>query len=258
MSNHKIALITGASGGIGSATCRLLHKKGYIILVTDINIDSGLLLKKELGARAHFFSLDVSSPTEWNNLYQTILEQFGKIDVLFNNAGIIGLNENLGPQDPENISIEDWSKIHNVNLNGTFLGCKYGIKLMKQHGGCIINMSSRSGLIGVPDVCAYASSKAAIINHSKSVALYCANNNYNIRCNTIIGGRIKSPIWDHALKDSYHTEHDIAKIVPLKTMGSTEDAANLVVFLSSAKSKYITGTSISIDGGLGAGLTQII
>ncbi len=94
------------------------------------------------------------------------------MDILFNNAGITGVNEDLGSQDPEHISLDSWYQIHRVNLDGVFLGCKYGISLMKQHDGSIINMSSRSGIVGIPRASAYASSKAAIRNHTKTVAYH--------------------------------------------------------------------------------------
>ena len=184
----KIALVTGGSLGIGAETAKLLAHEGAKVIIVDILRDEGQIVAASIGGK--FYFLDVSDESAWKKLIVEIKNEFGRLDILFNNAGITGFNENLGPQDPENISLKDWHYVHKVNLDGVFLGCKYGISLMKEHGGSIINMSSRSGLVGIPGASAYASSKAAIRNHTKTVALYCAEQGYKIRCNSLHPGAI--------------------------------------------------------------------
>lgn len=251
----KIALITGGSRGIGAETAMVLAKEGAFVIVSDILDTEGLKLAKQIGA--DYFHLNVAAEKEWIELSATLKKKYGHIDILFNNAGITGLNENLGPQDPENSSLEAWHKVHQINLDGIFLGCKYAIKLMKEKGGSIINMSSRSGLVGIPGAAAYASSKAAVRNHTKTVALYCAQQGYKIRCNSVHPAAILTPLWDAMLgTDPAIRSSKIANMaeeIPLKCMGEPIDVAYAVVYLGSDESKYTTGTELVIDGGILAG-----
>jgi len=253
--DNKIALITGASRGIGAETARLLIREGAEVILTDIRDDEGQALADTLGAQ--YEHLDVASESEWRVLTAKIMQRYGRLDVLFNNAGIIGLDEASGPQDPEHASLDSWHKVHAVNLDGVFLGCKYGIALMKAQGGSIINMSSRSGMVGIPAAAAYASSKAAVRNHTKTVALYCAENSYNIRCNSLHPGAILTPLWDAMLGDDPLMRdkmiQQISAGVPLGHMGEPKDVAYAVLYLASDESKYITGTEITLDGGILAG-----
>lgn len=252
---NKVALITGGSRGIGAASAKLLSEEGALVIITDIKDNEGEVLARNIGAE--YYHLDVTSEEHFIKLANVIEKKYGQLDILFNNAGITGLNENLGLQDPENASLESWHYVHRVNLDGIFLGCKYGIKLMKSHGGSIINMSSRSGIVGISAAGAYASSKAAVRNHTKSVALYCAEKKYNIRCNSLHPGAILTPLWDSMLgSDSLQRELNIATIasgVPLGKMGTPMDVAYAVLYLASDESQYITGTELTIDGGILAG-----
>jgi 3(or 17)beta-hydroxysteroid dehydrogenase len=252
---RKIALVTGASSGIGRASAELLSQEGAFVIITDILDKEGQDLAKKINGEYHH--LDVSLESEWQDLYIKLKNTHGRIDILFNNAGITGLNENLGPLDPENISLEAWHHVHKINLDGIFLGCKYAIKLMKNHGGSIINMSSRSAVVGVPSICAYASSKAAIKNHTKSVALYCAQQGYNIRCNSVQPGAILTKIWDPMLASDKLSKQEmltnLERQIPVGHMGYPIDVAYAVLYLGSDESKYITGTELNIDGGILAG-----
>lgn len=254
---QKIALITGASQGIGAQSAQLLVQEGATVILTDILDDLGQKLASELGANASYYHLDVSSESNWQSVMKAITEKYYKLDILFNNAGIIGLDPELGPQDPEYASLESWRHIHAVNLDSVFLGCKYGIPLMKTEGGSIINMSSRSGMVGVPATAAYASSKAAIRNHTKSVALYCAQQKYRIRCNSIHPAAILTPLWDAMLgvDSKMRSEHlkAIETGIPLGHMGDPMDVAYAVLYLGSDESKYITGSELTLDGGILAG-----
>ncbi len=248
----KVALITGASRGIGAATARLLAQEGAEVILTDILEEEGEALAKETSGA--FYALDVASEAAWQDLTKQIQKKYGRLDILFNNAGIIGLGECFGPQDPEHTSLKDWHTVHQVNLDGVFLGCKYGISLMKGKGGSIINMSSRSGIVGIPAACAYASSKAAIRNHTKSVALYCAQKKYNIRCNSLHPGAVLTEIWDPMLgPDREKGIEAVEAGIPLGKMGEPEDVAYAVLYLASEESKYVTGIELTLDGGILAG-----
>lgn len=252
--HNKIALITGASRGIGEATARLFVQEGARVILTDILDDEGKAVAQSLGEHAEYVHLDVSDENKWQAVANHVHEKYGRLDILFNNAGIIGLGHPYGNQDPEHTTLDDWHRIHQVNLDGVFLGCKYGIALMKAQGGSIINMSSRSGVVGIPTAVAYASSKAAVRNHTKSVALYCANQKYNIRCNSLHPGAILTPLWE----PMFGTDRDvaiaaIASGIPLGHMGQAIDVAYAAVYFASDESKYITGTELTLDGGILAG-----
>jgi len=251
----KIALITGGGRGIGEESVRLLSAEGATVIVTDILEEQGRAVADRVNGM--FYSLDVSDEKAWQRVTQSIEEKFGRLDIVFNNAGITGLGEDLNPQDPEHISLDSWHHVHRINLDGVFLGCKWTIPLMKRCGGSIINMSSRSGLVGVPGACAYASSKAAVRNHTKSVALYCAEQGYHIRCNSLHPGAILTPIWEAMLGEDEAARKEkldtLVHDIPLGVMGKPLDVANIVLYLGSDESKYVTGTEFIIDGGILAG-----
>jgi NAD(P)-dependent dehydrogenase (short-subunit alcohol dehydrogenase family) len=255
--DHKIALITGAGSGIGEACAEEMAKEGATVIVTDIDEDKGQSVAEK--CKGLFLPLDVRNESHWQKTMEYIVTRFSRLDVLVNNAGITGLGSELGAQDCENVSLEDWRKVHAINLDGTFLGCKYAIKVMKKNPdkkGSIINISSRSGLVGVPNLAAYASSKAAIRNHSKSVALYCANQGYRIRCNSLYPAVILTPLWDAMIGKGQAREmalKDLAGGVPLHELGTPQDIAYAVIYLASDESKFMTGSELVIDGGILAG-----
>jgi len=247
----KTCLITGAARGIGRAIATRFREEGAEVIVTDIDETGGTATAKEIGAR--FIRLDVSQEADWTRLSDLV----PAIDVLVNNAGITGFEAGLVPHDPEHASLEDWRAVHRVNLDGTFLGCRYAIAAMKTQGrGSIINISSRSGLVGIPGAAAYASSKAAIRNHTKSVALYCAQQGWQIRCNSIHPGAILTPMWEAMLGDGPDRDARAAALVadtPLKRFGTVEEVAAVALLLASDEVAYMTGAELNIDGGLLAG-----
>jgi NAD(P)-dependent dehydrogenase (short-subunit alcohol dehydrogenase family) len=174
-----------------------------------------------------------------------------------NNAGITGLEGGLTAHDPENVSLDEWRAVHRTNLDGVFLGCKYAIRTMRPKGtGSIINISSRSGMVGIPAAAAYASSKAAVRNHTKTVALWCAQQGLAIRCNSIHPAAIMTPMWEPMLGVGGLREmrmKNLIKDTPLRRFGHPEEVAALATMLASNEAPYITGAEMNIDGGLLAG-----
>ena len=257
---NKTALITGAAQGIGAAIAKLFIAEGARVVLTDINRTLGQQLAEQLGEMAEFHYLDVSDESNWQSISAGIEEKYGVLDVLVNNAGITGFFTDKGldgPHDPEHLDLDSWRYVQQVNLDGVALGCKYGIGLMKKSSGAsIVNISSRSGLVGIPAASSYAASKAGVRNHSKSVALYCAEQGYAIRCNSIHPGAILTPMWDAMLGQGEQREAAIAAVandVPLKVMGEPDDVAYAALYLASNESKYVTGIELNIDGGILAG-----
>ncbi|MBD2842379.1 SDR family NAD(P)-dependent oxidoreductase [Erythrobacter rubeus] len=244
-------VVTGAARGIGEAICKSFVAEGADVILTDIDREQGEAAAKALGCT--FRELDVRSEGDWAKFEA----EFPAIDVLVNNAGITGFEDGPRPHDPENASLEDWHAVHAVNTDGTFLGCRYALRAMKAKGtGSIINMSSRSGLVGIPGAAAYAASKAAIRNHSKSVALYAAQQGWSIRCNSVHPAAILTPMWEPMLGDGPEREANMAALVadtPLKRFGTVEEVAATCVFLASDDSAYMTGAELTLDGGLLAG-----
>ncbi|MGC4251039.1 MAG: SDR family oxidoreductase [Sphingobium sp.] len=247
----KICVITGAARGIGRAIAVRFHDEGALVIVTDLDEASGAAAAAEIGCR--FEKLDVREEADWRRL----TEMVPTAHVVVNNAGVTGFERGMAAHDPEHASLADWRAVHRVNLDGTFLGCRYAIGAMKARGtGSIINISSRSGLVGIPGAAAYASSKAAIRNHSKTVALYCAQQGWKIRCNSIHPAAILTPIWEPMLGNGPDREARMQALVadtPLKRFGMPEEVAAIAVTLASDEAGYVTGTEVNIDGGLLAG-----
>lgn len=252
----KIALVTGAAQGIGKACAELFAKEGAFVFISDVNDDLGEKTAHEIGSQAHYLHLDVQNENDWDKAIAQIIQEKTHLDILVNNAGITGFQEGFGLQDPEHASLDSWRKVHAVNSDGVFLGCQKAIQKMKHGKGSIINVSSRSGIVGIPGAAAYAASKAAVRNHTKSVALYCCEQGYDIRCNSIHPAAILTPMWEAMLGSGSRREEiltQICKDIPMRKMGTAEDVAYAALFLASDEAKYITGIELTIDGGLLAG-----
>ena len=255
----KVALITGGTQSIGEAIAALFNEHGAQVIITGRkSLEEGLLIAKKIGANVAYIKLDVTKEQDWQVAMEKIQEQYGKLDILINNAGIeYPSPDTATPQNPEHCSLADWHAVHHVNLDGIFLGCKYAVAIMKTNSNsAIVNIGSRSGLVGVPSSAAYSSSKAAIRNYTKTVAMYCANNHYPIRCNIIHPAAILTKMWDKELGNDELREHRIAefsKNIPLKCMGTPMDVAYAALYLASDESQFMTGAELLLDGGIMAG-----
>jgi len=252
----KIALITGAARGIGAAIAKTFTQQGAIVILTDIVDDAGKKQAIACGPKAKYHRLDVRLEDDWKRVTAAVIAENGGLDILVNNAGITGFAETSGPHDPENLDLVSWQAVHDTNLTGVALGCKYAIKAMKGRCGSIVNISSRSGLVGIPGATAYASSKAGVRNHTKSVALYCAEKGLGIRCNSVHPAAILTPMWDPMLGEGEGRKQAmaaVAKDIPLGYIGAPEDVAFAVLYLASDEARYITGIELTVDGGILAG-----
>jgi 3(or 17)beta-hydroxysteroid dehydrogenase len=253
----KVALITGAARGIGKATAECFHQEGATVLISDINDVEGRRVARQLGDRSEYHHLDVREEADWEDVFHALDREYGRLDVLVNNAGIDGYTQTRGPHDPEHLDLESWRHVFAVNADGVALGCKYAIQLMRRHrSGSIVNISSRAGIVGIPAAVAYAASKAAVRNHTKSVALYCARKQYNIRCNSIHPGAILTQMWDPMLGEGQRRERLLRNMcaqVPLGRMGAPVNVAHAALYLASDESDYVTGIELNVDGGILAG-----
>ena len=258
----KVALVTGAARGIGEAISKAFVANGAFVYLTDILEDPGHRATHALGPGAEFLRVDVRDEADWQAAARHIAGQRRTLDVLVNNAGITGFENGAGPHDPEHASLEDWHAVHRTNLDGVFLGCKYAIRMMRERGqGSILNVSSRSGMVGIPAAAAYASSKAAVRNHTKSVALYCAGQGWKIRCNSLHPAAILTPMWEPMLGSDPETRQarirEFVADCPLQRFGTPEEVAAVAVLLASDEAPYITGAEFTIDGGILAGLAAV-
>jgi len=248
----KIYLLTGAANGLGEASARLLAKEGGKVFLTDIDEERGNIVSQEInnsGFQAHFIKHDVTSEDDWANVFKRINDEYGKLDVLVNNAGG-GTYNNV-----ETLTLEDWRNILTLNMDGTFIGTQMAIKTMKgSGGGSIINMSSVAGLVGSPNLVAYSTAKAGIKLFTKSVAVHCGAQKYNIRVNSVHPGLIKTASgMEMATKATgmniEEAEAAFASMHPIGRIGQPDDIANMVLFLASDESSFATGCEFVVDGG---------
>lgn len=240
----KVAIVTGGAAGVGRESALLLAAEGAQVVITDIDEEGGRALAKEIGDAALFMRHDISSEQDWIAVMAAATERFGPVHVLVNNAGICIM------ASIEETTLELWQKLHRINADGTFLGCKYGIAEMKKSGhGSIINVSSTAALSGMSTLCAYSGSKGSVTALTRSIASYCNKNAYRIRCNSIHPGGIATQMTSEvrgsidAMQASFDTN-------PQSGFCDPRDVANMVLFLASDESRYINGAEMRIDNAL--------
>ncbi len=257
--HNRVALVTGAGRGIGAAIAEAFAREGAHVAVSDLDEATGRATAERLGAL--WLRLDVRDEQAWVDAMAQLLDRHGRLDVLVNNAGISGL-EAGAMHDPEHADLADWRAVMATNLDGVFLGCKHALRAMRRttRSGAIVNIASRSGVVGIPAAAAYAASKAAVRNHTKTVALYCAEQRLPIRCNAILPAAILTPMWEPMLGQGPEREANLAAFVadtPLRRFGQPEEVAALAVMLASDECPYMTGSELHVDGGLLAGSAAV-
>ena len=249
----KVVLVTGAGSGIGRATAKLLAAEGATVIVNDVNRPGGLETVQQIanlnsGGRARFEEQDTSKEADWKRIIDDILAREGRLDGLVNNAGIAG----PFPSTFEGESLEQWRRILSINVEGVFLGCKYGVPALRSSGGgSIVNLSSLAAFLGTPDLSAYGASKGAVRQFTKTVAIDCARKGYKVRCNSVHPGIIITPMGESILPSEKVRERTRQR-VPVGEFGTPEDIAYGVLYLISDESRFMTGAELVIDGGMNA------
>lgn len=255
----KTALVSGAGSGIGRASTLRLAREGCRLGLLDLDGDSLVSLEKELdeiGIAYFTMKGDISNADDVRDFVSTASESFGRIDFLFNNAGLEFI------ANCEETSEEDWQRVHDTNMKGTFLMCREVLPHMRALGsGVIVNNASDAGLRGIKMNAAYSSSKAGVIHLTRSLALDYGK--YNIRCNCICPGCIRTPLCERfnaevgarkGKSGEAVLEEFVNANIPMRRVGMPDEVASLVAFLFSEEASYISGAIIPIDGGLTAGM----
>jgi len=239
----KVAVVTGAASGIGRAIAVLLAREGARVVITDVNDADGETAAMEAGNGAFYLAQDVADEGQWKTVIAATKEHFGGLDILVNNAGI-GSPEVA----PEKADLEEWWRVQRVNLEGTFLGCKYAIPAMRDGGnGVIVNISSVAAFVPTANDLVYGASKAGVWQLTRSLALHCARNGSNIRVNSVHPGAITTP--GVASRRSPEILRQVADSIPMGRMGEPGDIAYAVLYLTSDEAKYVTGLAMIVDGG---------
>lgn len=250
---NKIALVTGAAQGLGAAIAGMLAREGASVMLTDINADGAARTAAAINdshpGRAASLRQDVTDDNVWQEVLGQVVDRFGGLNILVNNAGIGSVG------DVETETLANWQRVHAVDLDSVFLGCKHSIAhIASSGGGSIVNISSISGIIAAHNLAAYNSAKAAVRHLSKSVALHCAKAGNNIRCNSVHPVFIDTPILDGMVgnADRGSVLQKLGRQVPLGRVGQPDDVAYAVLYLASDESQFVTGTEIRVDGGISA------
>ncbi len=245
----KTALVTGGASGLGKASAAMLLLEGAHVCISDIDTAGGADAAAALGGGVTFLEHDVTEPESWTAAVAQTVAQFGGLNILVNSAGI-AITKTI-----EETTLEEWRAVHAIDLDGVFLGCKSAIRAIADSGGgSIVNISSISGIIASHNLAAYNSAKAGVRLLTKSVALHCARQRYDIRCNSVHPSFIDTPMLA-GLTARYGREEGLAKLgrqIPLGRVGEPDDVAYAVLYLASDESKFMTGAELVIDGGISA------
>ena len=245
----KVCLVTGGGSGLGRADVIRLAEEGAKVVVTDVDVTGGQETVELAGSNTMFLEQNVVDEARWKEVIQETIANYGKLNVLVNNAGIV-IDGNI-----ETVSTEDWRLQQQIHMDGAFFGLKYGIEAIKENGepGSIINMSATTALLGYAQVFAYAAAKGALRSMTKSAAVHCLNSGYKIRINSLHPGVIDTPMVRN-LGVSAAPPADDAPAPPQPSpgmmavgIGEAMDVGNAVLFLASDESKFINGIELPID-----------
>lgn len=244
----KVALISGGASGLGRAAAQILAEHGARVVITDVQVDAGTKVSVDIGRDVLFLRQDVSKEEDWQRVMSQIIEEYGQLDVLVNNAALLHM------ASIEDTSLEDWHRIHAVNSDGVFLGCKYAVETMKgtTQAGSIINISSGAGLRPISLVPAYGASKSVVWSLTRTTALHCAESGYPIRCNSIHPGVIRTPMMENTVPEGEDIDAVMAmhaEVHPMKRLVTVEDVALSILYLASDESAIVTGVALPVDGG---------
>jgi NAD(P)-dependent dehydrogenase (short-subunit alcohol dehydrogenase family) len=242
--DNKVVIVTGGSFGIGRAAAIAFAKRGAKVAIADwIEDNETLNTIKSLGGDAIFIKCDVSSDADVKKMVDKTIAQYGRLDYAFNNAGVEGLSAPVHECTDEN-----WEKTISVNLKGEWLCMKYEIiQMLKEGKGAIVNNASIAGLVGFPNIPAYVASKHGVIGLTKNAALEYAKS--GIRVNAVCPGVIKTPMIDRFTGKSKEVEKQFANQEPIGRLGQPEEVAEVVMWLCSDASSFVTGDAIPVDGG---------
>ncbi|RUO35412.1 glucose 1-dehydrogenase [Aliidiomarina sanyensis] len=247
MSTSPVALVTGAATGIGKATALAYAHAGCDVVIADINSERLKQLAhdiQEIGVDALAVTTDVSDIEQVNALHEKIMAHFGRLDYACNNAGIEGENAPTGES-----TLENYDRVMNINVRGLYACMQAQLKIMEKQGkGAIVNMASVAGLIGFPGLPAYCASKGAVVQLSKTAAVEYAEK--GVRVNAVCPGAIKTEMIDRITRQDPETEKQFAALHPMNRMGTSEEVANAVLFLTLPSSSFITGQMLAVDGGM--------
>jgi 3(or 17)beta-hydroxysteroid dehydrogenase len=250
----KVALVTGGASGLGKAIAERLAAEGARVVISDVDRHAGT--QAAASGTLVFLEQDVCDEKRWIEVVDEIKQRFGRLDVLVNNAGILGPMNAISPVDTP---LELWRRIFAVNVEGVFLGCRTAIPAMAASGGgSIVNISSIAGLRATPYATAYGASKAAVRQLTKSVAQHCAEKKLNIRCNSVHPGDVRTPLFDKGAEEIAKLRQVSLEEVlednrldsPLGEFTLPEDIAAACAYLASDEARHITGTKLVVDGGI--------